>query len=320
MSILSDNKSKISIFTNDVETTSIVNNTLSDKTGELVLKEGMPRLLDLYEKYNVKTTFFFTGYIAERYPEVVRMILPYGHEVASHGYTHRIEKSFDLLLLNEQIEHLKKSKAILEDISGQEVISFRAPAARVNKDTAIALMETGFKVDSSVASQRFDFFLSFGNILKLNWLIAPRNSYFTDKNNLWKKGDGEIFEIPISAMILPYIGTTLRISPFFTKTLRHFLKIESGITSKPIVFLTHPNEFIDEEKLSDQKIRRAKNIVSYILGDLVRHSLKQRNLGLKAIPLLEQEIKYFSESRFTFVTCKELYLDKLNKRNSYASK
>jgi len=312
MGIISNNTNRISIFTNDVETTSIVNNTLSDKTGSQVLTEGMPRLLDLYEKYGIKTTFFFTGYIAEKFPEVVRMIIPYGHEVASHGYTHRIEKSFDLLSLSEQIEHLKKSKAILENISGQEVISFRAPAARVNKNTAIALLETGFKVDSSVASQRFDFFLSFGNKAKLNWLVAPRKPYFTDKNNLWTKGEGKILEIPISAMILPYIGTTLRISPFLTKSMRYLLKFESEFTSKPIVFLTHPNEFIDEEKNSEHKIRRARNIISYFLGDLVRHSLKQRNLGIKALPLLDKEIQYFTESNYRFITCKEFYLEKLN--------
>ena len=144
------------LITNDVETTSILNHRLSDKTGEFVLKEGMPRLLELYGKYNIKATFFFTGYIAKLYPEVVKMVQPFGHEIGSHGLSHKVENAFYVLSLREQIEHLKQSKAILEDISGEEVISFRAPAARVNNNIVIALEEAGFKIDSSISSQRLD--------------------------------------------------------------------------------------------------------------------------------------------------------------------
>jgi peptidoglycan/xylan/chitin deacetylase (PgdA/CDA1 family) len=60
--------------------------------------------------------------------------------------------------LEKQIRHLEETKKLLEDISGLEVISFRAPALRVNDDTPKALISTGYKIDSSVASQRFDFF------------------------------------------------------------------------------------------------------------------------------------------------------------------
>ena len=295
------------LLTNDVETTSIVNNTLSDKMGERVLKEGIPLLLDLYSEYNIKATFFFTGYIAEKFPDVVRMVLPYGHEVASHGYSHKVDKAFDILSYEKQIEHLKKSKQILENIAGQEVISFRAPAARVNKDTASALVETGFKIDSSIASQRFDMFLSFGGIKKLRWLTAPRTPYFTNKENLMIRGNGDIFEIPISALLMPYIGTTLRIFPFASRQLRKILAYESGLNGKPIVFLTHPNEFIDEESDGNKVARRSSNYISYLLGDVIRRQLKLKNLGTKALPLYRREIEYFKNKGFEFVTCKEYY-------------
>ena len=182
-------KEKIFFFTNDVETTSLKNHCLSDKAGEKVLKEGMPALLELYKKYNIKSTFFFTGYIAQKFPDVVKMILPYGHEVGCHGLTHDSEKAFDVLNKDEQIDHLKRAKEILEKISGVEVISFRAPALRVNQYTPQALIENGFRIDSSVAPQRGDFLLSFGSAKKLNWLFAPRNPYFTRDNNLAKKGN-----------------------------------------------------------------------------------------------------------------------------------
>ncbi len=146
------------LLINDVETTSIWNHCLSDKTGERVLKEGMPALLELYARYDVKSTFFFTGYIAKKFPEIVRMLLPYHHEVACHGMIHEVDKAFDILSFEEQITLLKRSKGILEDISGQEVISFRAPALRVNHDTPKALQAAGFKIDSSIAPQRADMF------------------------------------------------------------------------------------------------------------------------------------------------------------------
>ena len=138
------------LITNDVETTSILNHKLKDETGEVVLRQGMPRLLDLYDQYGVKATFFYTGHIAQLYPEVVKMAHKRGHEVGSHGLTHEVDKAFDVLTPEEQLLQLGQSKEILENIIGEEVVSFRAPAARVDKGFSRVLQEAGFKVDSSV--------------------------------------------------------------------------------------------------------------------------------------------------------------------------
>ncbi len=301
---------KYCLITNDVETTSILNHKLSDKAGEYVLKQGMPRLLELYAKYDVKATFFFTGYIAKLYPEVVKMMLGLGHEVGSHGYIHDVNQAFDILSFEEQKEHLKKSKEILEDISGQEVISFRAPAARVNKNTAQALIETGFRIDSSVSSQRLDMFMSFGALKKMNWLLAPRLPYFTNDNNIFKRGNSELYEIPISAFGFPYIGTFMRIFPNLNRFNRNLLHLETKINNRPFVFLTHPNEFINETRDSSMIQRRGNNILSYLLGDLLRHKLKVKNLGKIAIPIFEKELNFFDQKNYKFITLKEYY--KLN--------
>jgi peptidoglycan/xylan/chitin deacetylase (PgdA/CDA1 family) len=275
----------------------------------------MPRLLDLYEKYNVKATFFYTGYIAGIRPEVVTIALGRGHEIASHGLTHKPEKAFDVLPYEVQVEHLLTSKKIIEQISGEKVVSFRAPAARVDKNIASALAEAGYLVDSSVSSQRLDMFMSFGALKKLNWLSAPRKPYFTDPSDIFRKGSGPILEIPISALIFPYIGTFMRISPMLNRVTRNMLAAETRLTGRPFNFLTHPNEFIDEE-LEEGKIqRRATNYFSYLLGDVLRHKLKVRNLGEKALPILEKELKYFSERGYKFVTCKE-YLQIMKHNNA----
>ena len=305
-------KTRFCLFTNDVETTSITNNSLNDETGMKVFKEGMPALLELYAKHKIRATFFFTGYIAKLIPDVVKMIVPYGHEVASHGLRHEPQYSFDNLSFDEQKVHLFESKKILEDITGNEIITFRAPAARVQKNTTLALAETGFSVDSSISSQRFDFFLSFGNLQKLRWLSAPRNPYFTAQNDIFKRGQGKILEIPISALVVPYIGTTLRIFPNSIKLVRSLLDLESSISGKPIVFLTHPNEFIQEKDNGGNTKRRAQNFFSYLFGDIIRRRLKLKNLGPGAISLLEKEIKYFNEKGYKFLTCKDYYSMKKN--------
>ncbi|MCU0284998.1 MAG: polysaccharide deacetylase family protein [Acidobacteria bacterium] len=296
---------KVVLWTNDVETHSIWFNEERDETGLLVLNKGMPLLLDVYREYGITSTFFFTGVMAQKFPQVVRMILKDHHEVGSHGYVHEPGQALDLLPYEKQLAHLKKSKQILEDISGQEVISFRAPALRVNHFTAAALVEAGFKIDSSVAPQRFDMFLSFGGINKLKWLSAPRFPYRTDINNLLKRGNDGVVEVPLSALILPYNGTFMRLSPFITGGQRRLLHLESACTGKPVVFDIHPNEFLNEEKQERVIKRRAQNVMAYLWSDWLRGKLKVKNLGKKAIPLFKREIEFFKQNGYCFMTLKD---------------
>ncbi len=300
-------KDKFCLITNDVETTSILNHKLRDKTGEYVLKQGMPRLLDLYDKCGVKATFFFTGHIAALYPQVVKMAYDRGHEVGSHGLTHEVSQAFDVLTPDEQLSHLRQSKQILEDIIGDEVISFRAPAARVNEKFPQIMKEAGFKVDSSVASQRLDMFFSFGALKKLHWISTPRKAYLVNEENIFKKGDSEVMEVPISAVGFPYIGTFMRIAPGLNRMTRQLLYWETLCNGRQFVFLTHPNEFIDEDWEGGKIQRRASNYFSYLMGDVLRHKLKVKNLGEKALPIFERELEFFHEKEFNFLTCKDLY-------------
>lgn len=299
-------KQKYCLLTNDVETTSIWLNTLRDETGKKVLKEGMPALLDIYAKYGIQSTFYFTGYIAKLVPEVVKMVINDGHEVASHGRSHLKENGFDVMPFEKQKRHLAETKKLLEDISGQEVISFRSSALRVNEDTGRALIETGHKIDSSVASQRFDFFMSFGGMKKLKWLTAPRLPYYTSPDSLFNKGEGPLIEVPLSALFLPYVGTTIRIFPWITNIQRHGIHLESSkINGKPVVFDIHPNEFIDESDEPRKINKRSKNPFAYLLQDLLRSKLKTKNLGKDAIPLYEKEIMFYKKRGYQFTTVQE---------------
>lgn len=298
-------KTKACLLTNDVETTSIWLNTLRDETGLKVYKEGMPMLLDIYEKFGVKSTFYFTGYIARLIPDIVKMIQGRGHEVASHGLYHDKEYGFDIMPFEQQKEHLAETKKLLEDISGEEVISFRAPALRVNEFTGRALLETGYLIDSSVAAQRFDLFMSFGGLKKLKWLSAPRLPYHTDEKDIFKKGKSNLIEVPLSATLFPYLGTTMRIFPGLTNAQKHLLARETALNAKPIVFDIHPNEFIDESDLPRSIDRRSNNPIAFFLQDYLRSKLKMKNLGPAARPLYEQQISYFQKKGFEFITIQD---------------
>lgn len=299
-------RGRVCCMTNDVETTSIVNGGLRDDAGQLVLKEGLPRLLDLYDKYNVKATFFYIADFAKDYPEIVRMVQSHGHEIGCHGLTHEHDKAFDSMPYDMQLQHLQTAKSILEDIAGESVVSFRSPALRVNADTPKALLEAGFKFDSSVAPQRMDMFMSLGSRNKLQWLGAPRAPYQTACDNLARKGDSGITEVPVSSYGLPYIGTFMRISPSLTRAVRRVLLWETKDSEKAIDFLIHPNEVMNEENLHTKTERRASNFLSYLLSDVLRRKLKQKNLGLLALDLFEDQIVFWKEHQYEFKTIKQI--------------
>jgi len=266
-------------MTNDVETTSIVNGGLREDTGFLVRDEGLPKLLDLYDRYDVKATFFYIAKFAQRCPEIVKMVQGHGHEIACHGLTHQDKMAYDTMTFDQQVQHLKEAKQILEDISGEEVVSFRSPALRVNSDTPRALIEAGFKYDSSVAPQRMDMFMSLGSKNKLQWFGAPRSPYHVAENNLARKGDTNIIEVPVSSFGVPYIGTVMRISPMLTRLTHTLLywETKNKQSSRPINFLIHPNELLTEQNLHLKTERRASNFIAHLLSDVLRRKLKQRN-------------------------------------------
>lgn len=302
---------KFCLFSCDVETTSIWFNTLRDETGLKVLREGMPALLDVHAEFGIKSTFFFTAYIAKLYPDIVKMVIKDGHEVASHGKSHLKENGFDVMPFDRQKRHLIESKQLLEDISGNEVVSFRAPALRVNDDTPRALIEAGYKIDSSIASQRFDFFMSFGGLKKLKWFFAPRLPYKTSPDSLFKKGEGPLVEIPLSALFFPYVGTTMRVFPWLTAIQRRGIHLETSfINGKPMVFDIHPNELIDESDEPRVIHNRSSNRFSYFLQDYLRAQLKTKNLGTKAVELYRKEISFYSRRNYRFTTIKDYCLNK----------
>lgn len=116
------------------------------------------RILDLFAQYEIKATFFTLGWIAERHPDLIQRIVNDGHELACHGYEH--------IRVTEQTPEqfrtdIKKTKALLEDISGKTILGYRAPSYSIGAKNLWAhqvLQEAGFKYSSSIYPVRHDLY------------------------------------------------------------------------------------------------------------------------------------------------------------------
>ncbi|MFE2509065.1 polysaccharide deacetylase [Streptomyces naganishii] len=107
---------------------------------------GVPRLLRLLRRQDVKATFFVPGFTADTYPDMVRSIVDEGHEVAHHGYLHEPMRGVDAA---QEAEYLDRGLEALDRI-GVRPTGYRAPWWEMNWHTPDLLIERGFRYDSSL--------------------------------------------------------------------------------------------------------------------------------------------------------------------------
>jgi polysaccharide deacetylase family protein (PEP-CTERM system associated) len=122
------------------------------------VEQNTHKILDIMDVYNTKATFFVLGWIAERYPQLIREINTRGHEVASHGYAHRRVYTQTIAQFREET---RRSKRILEEIIGQPVLGYRAASYSITTHSLWALdilREAGFVYDSSIFPIRHDLY------------------------------------------------------------------------------------------------------------------------------------------------------------------
>ncbi|ATI79488.1 XrtA system polysaccharide deacetylase [Sphingobium yanoikuyae] len=187
-------------------------------------------VLDLFAQAGVTATFFTLGWVAERYPALMRRIADAGHEVASHGYDHARVFTFT----PEQFRaDLRKSRAILEDASGQKVSGYRAPSFSIDPRTPWAhpiLAEEGYAYSSSVAPIRHDHY---------GWPDSPRFA--------WKPVAGsELLELPVTTAKLGQRtlaaggGGFFRLLPYGFS--RWAIRQVNGQAQRPAIIYFHPWE------------------------------------------------------------------------------
>jgi polysaccharide deacetylase family protein (PEP-CTERM system associated) len=125
-------------------------------TRECRVERNVDRLLQMLNARGVQATFFTLGWVAERYPELVRRIVAGGHELASHGYGHERASDLDRAALRED---LVRAKGLLEDLGGVAVRGYRAPSFSIGHGNLWAfdtLLETGHAYSSSLYPIRHD--------------------------------------------------------------------------------------------------------------------------------------------------------------------
>ena len=193
------------------------------------------RILDLLQEYGVKATFFVLGWVAEHYPQLVKNIYAAGHEVACHGYNHRLIYH---LTPPEFREDCRRAKSVLEEITGKPVIGYRAASYSIVNKTLWALdvlIEEGFTYDSSIFPIRHDIYGIPG---------AERFPYQI------KRPSGKIHEFPLSTVNVHIAnrevrvpvagGGYLRLFPvwFLRKALSRINEVEG----RPTIVYFHPWE------------------------------------------------------------------------------
>ena len=152
---------------------------------ECRVERNVDRILELFDGHGVKATFFTLGWIAQRYPDMTRRVVEQGHELASHGWSHvRVTQQTQ----GEFREDVVRTKAFLEDLSGQEIIGYRAASYSIGATNLWALdvlEHTGHRYSSSIYPIKHDLY---------GMPDAPRFAFRPNK--------GEFLEFPVTTVRL----------------------------------------------------------------------------------------------------------------------
>jgi polysaccharide deacetylase family protein (PEP-CTERM system associated) len=197
---------------------------------ECRVERNVGRILDLLAKADVHATFFTLGWIAERYPDMVRCIVAGGHELASHGYGHL--RASDQTR-EEFRDDITRSKAILEDIGGQQVLGYRAPSFSIGSANLWALdvlQQAGYRYSSSIYPIRHDHY---------GMPDAPRFAFYPN-------GPDGLLEVPITTVELMQRklpaggGGYFRLLPYALS--RWMMERVNQVDQQSAIFYFHPWE------------------------------------------------------------------------------
>jgi len=189
------------------------------------------RLLELFERANVRSTFFVLGWVAERFPAIVRRIAEAGHEVASHGYNHQL---LYMLTPAQFREDVRAARAAIENAAGVRVLGFRAPSYSVIESSLWALdilIEEGFVYDSSIFPIHHD---------RYGIPDSPRHPY------VLRRQGGALLEVPGSTVRLGRVNLPIAGGGYFRQFPYAWTKwgIDrvNRLERQPVTFYTHPWE------------------------------------------------------------------------------
>ena len=192
------------------------------------IERNMDVVLCLLREASAKATFFTLGWIAERYPGLVRQIAAEGHEIASHGYGHHRATDQSSALFSSDIQ---RAKAILEDISGAEVRGYRAPSFSIGNRNLWAfdcIEQAGYVYSSSVYPVRHDHY-GMPDAPRFAFRPTPRLTELPVTTSRFMKAN-----VPAGG------GGYFRLMPY--PVSRWLIRRVNRVDKKPAVFYFHPWE------------------------------------------------------------------------------
>lgn len=190
---------------------------------ECRVEQNIDRILELLARKEIKATFFTLGWIAARYPGMIKRLAAQGHEIASHGFDH--ERVTDLSP-GEFYSDIAASKQILENLTGVEIKGYRAPSFSINKRTSEwafeCLARAGFSYSSSVYPIRHDHYgmpesPRFAYHLKSGILEVPISTVRWGGHNFPASGGGYFRLLPysLSRRLFKHVNVSERQSVVF---------------------------------------------------------------------------------------------------------
>ena len=202
------------------------------------IERNVDRILELLDVHEAQGTFFTLGWIAERYPQLVRRIVAGGHEIASHGYGHQRASDLTPAAFSADI---RLAKAILEDITGKDVTGYRAPSFSIGEANLWAhdcIAEAGYRYSSSVYPVKHDHY-GIPDAPRFPWrldngLVEVPITTLNMLGRNWPAGGGGFFRL------LPYAVSRWQIARV------------NADDKRPAIFYFHPWELDpDQPRVTD---------------------------------------------------------------------
>jgi peptidoglycan-N-acetylglucosamine deacetylase len=220
------------------------------------VEHSTQKILDLFDVYNQKGTFFVLGYSAKKCPGIVKEIVSRGHELASHGYAHKIAY---LQNRKQFLQDVRRSKILLEDIGGVEVRGYRAPNFSIRDENIWAyeiLREAGYMYDSSLYPVYHD---RYGN---------PHRSLSPE---IRETRNGPLVILPLTVFQFRFSGFEMRMPIaggaywrlLHERIIKYLISRNLNNTDIPVVCYFHPWE-VDPDQPYFSSLPLSKKIRHYL--------------------------------------------------------
>lgn len=249
--------------------------------------DGIPLLLDLFEEFDVCSTFFLTSDVAENTPNTVKDVIKHGHEIACHGFEHQL---LDLNSRDEQLRNIKRATEIIEENLGVVPIGFRAPVNKVNEKTLGVLAKLGYRYDSSVGPAP--------KILSRYYFPkAPRTPYWPSMDDIGKRGESRVLEIPLS--VLPWVRLPVGLSYMLLLGLDFYRFFLSRLDQRIVTVFLHPYDLFELPQRTNFQVIEQKRFFRL---------LYQKGKG-KGYSILRELLEFLEERLRPRYICAKAVLD-----------